>query len=130
MGSIISSYMKATDEYRFGYGFRTGNTLNFYGHSLYWLARHVDLVNVSAELLKDGELLLYGTVSCQEFAKLVESGRLRGVCHHYWGLSWPYGCQAAGAGEDFAGFAEWRNGLLTDIGGQEKLEKQASIRLQ
>ncbi len=95
-----------------GLGFRTGQGLNFYSHSLYWLIQYTGPVKVVTEFLKDGEPVLYGTMSNEDLDRLVASGQLTQVRRHAWGISWPFRDQTQGAADDFSNFTAWREHLL------------------
>jgi|GEM_PF-3799367 hypothetical protein len=97
---------------RYGLGFRAGNQIKFYSQSLYWLIRHVGLVEVTTEFLADGEPVIYGVLSCDELDGLVAAGRLRHLRRHFWGVSWPYDDQGQEA-DDGSGYEHWRDRLLT-----------------
>lgn len=97
----------------YGLGFRIDNQIKFYSHTLYWLVHHIGLVEVATEFLDDGELVVYGKMSCDQLDDLVATGRLGHIRHHYWGISWPYGRQAEGAEDDFVDYEHWRDRLLT-----------------
>lgn len=99
---------------RHGLGFRDGNQIKFYSQSLYWLIRHIGLLEVTTEVLADGELVIYGTLSCDQLDALVAAGRLRGLRRSFWGVSWPYDEQGQGA-DDNSGYERWRDRLLTSI---------------
>lgn len=99
----------------YGQGFRSGNLIKFYSHSLYWLVRHVGLVDVATEFLEDGEPLIYGELSYDELDRLEAEGRLRHIRRHFWGISWPYDGQhdqPAADGEAFSDYDLWRGRLL------------------
>lgn len=98
---------------RYGLGFRTGNQIKFYSQSLYWLIRHIGLVEVTTEFLADGEPVIYGALSCDQLESLVAKGRLRHLRRHFWGVSWPYDDQSQGADDNFCDFEHWRGRLLT-----------------
>lgn len=67
------------------------------------------------EFIGDGELVIYSELSEDQVDGLVAEGRLCHIRRHFWGISWPYGGQSEGAGEDFADFELWRSHLLTCV---------------
>lgn len=98
----------------YGLGFRTGCQIHFYGHSLYWVFHHMGRIKLVAETLKDGELVVYGKISLDDFERLAARTSLRGLRRHSWGLSWPFKKQECGAEDDFSGFTRWRDQLLAE----------------
>ncbi|UQZ88639.1 hypothetical protein C4J81_05220 [Deltaproteobacteria bacterium Smac51] len=99
---------------KYGLGFRTGEVVNFYSHSLYWLVKHTGLGNVVAEFLKDGEPIIYGELTYDELERLAAKGLLINLRRHSWGVSWSFNEQPRGAEDDFSGFMSWREGMLTE----------------
>lgn len=98
---------------KYGLGFRAGGQVKFYSQSLYWLIRHIGLVEVNTEFLADGEPVIYGALSCDQLDELVASGRLRHLRRHFWGVVWPYDGQSQGADYSLSDYELWRDRLLT-----------------
>lgn len=96
----------------YGLGFMTNGKLCFFSHSLYWLMRHVGLIELRLELLDDGESVLYGEMTCRDIEILIESGRLSLVKFHIWGISWSFKGQPQGGDDDFSGYPRWRDEML------------------
>lgn len=98
----------------YGLGFRFGTVIQFYSRSLYWLVQHIGLVNIRTEILDDGEPVIYGEMTCDEFVNLVSEERLRCIRWYSWGVSWPYRGQNEGADDDFSDFADWWEHILAE----------------
>ena len=98
----------------YGLGYRTGGLLQFYSHSLYWLVHYAGPVQVVAEILKDGEPVIYGYLNYDELDRLAAEGRIRQLRRHAWGVSWPFKDQAHGLDDDFGNYPAWRDRLLAE----------------
>ena len=107
-------YQGPTPVYGLGFFTRTGHVINFYAHSLYWLSRYVGSVKVLAEVLKDGDPLLYGEMTLANLDRLAAEGSLIHLRRHAWGVSWPFKGQKTGSDDDFSGFPAWRDRLLAE----------------
>ncbi len=109
----------------YGLGFRSGSLLHFYSHSLYWLLRHVGPMKTKVEVLKDGEVLIYGEMARRELKRLEAEGLLGQLRHYCWGVSWPFMEQRWGGEDDFSGYPLWREQILADIGGCVAIDSPA-----
>ena len=98
----------------YGLGYRSGGLLQFYSHSLYWLVHYAGSVQVVAEILQDGEPVIYGLLNYDELDRLVAEGRIRQLRRHAWGVSWPFKEQAHGTDDDFSNYLVWRDRLLAE----------------
>jgi hypothetical protein len=98
-----------------GYGFFKGGLISFYAHSLYWLARHAGVVQLNADLFRDGEAVIFAEFTPPELLRLIETAGLRDLRRHPWGLSWRFLKQPRGADDDFSGFDLWRETIIRHL---------------
>lgn len=114
--TIDDEHYGSFPQYGFGF-FATGGSVRFYRYSLFWLVHYAGLDNVAAEIMKDGEPLLYGQISVEELDRLAAEGRIADLKRHFWGVSWLYRDQpCAERGYDFSSYPEWHHSLVKDTG--------------